>query len=449
MAVKNAIIAAKRSIKVFFFIDCDPLIMTAKITITSIHSAFFLFSHIYQKRIMRKITTLLLCCISIFFATANDGVFYASGNQLIPITETDISVKKEVLTINRVGDHIEVTVYYEFFNPVGEKELLVGFEAESPYNSRLDPIALFPNHPHIRNFKVVVNGEPLQYEIAHVERGRYDENEKYVLPPYYSNGQFKGWSKKQCEDSLKAWDYNAVPFDYVYHFKAKFRPGLNIIQHTYEFDLSESVEEEFYFPYILTAANRWANHQIDNFQLNINMGPYVSFHLFPDFFESPDEWSILGRGKFSTDTVWGYTDGRETPVFHIQEGGLIFRKANFHPNGELRISQRRDWSISSWSWGNEDDFDAESILNSFKDQYIPIVHPAEQTKESSYYTMFSPDQRRILKNLPFAYRGYIFKNKNLQDYFESTEWYLPNPKYDGNMEAMSAEEKKWVEFWGD
>ena len=87
-----------------------------------------------------------------------------------------------------MGDHLEVTVYYEFFNPVGEKELLVGFEAESPYNSGRDPIALFPDHPHMRNFKVVVNGQPLHYEIAHVMRGSYDENDKYTLPPYYTNG---------------------------------------------------------------------------------------------------------------------------------------------------------------------------------------------------------------------------------------------------------------------
>ena len=70
---------------------------------------------------MRKLIIVIFSCLSAFFATANDGVFYASGNQLIPITETDISVKKEVLTLNRVGDHLEVTVYYEFFNPVGEK----------------------------------------------------------------------------------------------------------------------------------------------------------------------------------------------------------------------------------------------------------------------------------------------------------------------------------------
>ena len=81
---------------------------------------------------MRKVLILIVCCISAMFAYANDGAFYAEGNHLIPITETDIRVQKEVLTLNRVDDRIEVTVYYEFFNPVGEKEVLVGFEAEEP-----------------------------------------------------------------------------------------------------------------------------------------------------------------------------------------------------------------------------------------------------------------------------------------------------------------------------
>lgn len=115
---------------------------------------------------MKRLIALAFYCLSVIFVNANDGVFYAEGNQLIPITETDISVRMEVLTINRVGKHLEVTVYYEFFNPVGEKELLVGFETESPYNSRLDPIELYPKHPHINNFKVMVNGELLTYGIG-------------------------------------------------------------------------------------------------------------------------------------------------------------------------------------------------------------------------------------------------------------------------------------------
>lgn len=394
---------------------------------------------------MKRILFVLFCCISTLFAFANDGVFYAEGNHLIPINETDISVRKEVLTLNRVGNHIEVTVYYEFFNPVGTKELLVGFEAQSPYNG-IDPMTTFPNHPYIDNFSVILNGEPLKYEIANVPLSYYD-NGKIIPNNYVHNGRIQGWTRKQCEDSIAAWEDVAVPFDYVYHFKAKFRPGLNIIQHTYDFDLSFSVEEEFYFPYVLTAANRWANHQIDDFTLNINLGEHVSFHLFPEFFKSADEWKILGKGKYTLDTSWGLTDDKPTPVFHIQEGSISFHKDNFHPEGELRISSRYDWTISSWEWGNEGEYDAEGILGFFKDQYLPLSLPEERKKEDSYYTIFSSEQRRILKNLPFAYRGYIFKNKSLKKFFESTNWYIPNPEYKAEMKMLSAEEQKWVSFW--
>ena len=399
-----------------------------------------------KSTVMKRILAFIFCCLSAIFAFANDGVFYASGNQLIPINETDISVRKEILTLNRVGDHLEVTVYYEFFNPVGEKELLVGFEAESAYNGK-DPMATFPKHPHIRNFKVVVNGVPLNYEVAHVERGSYNDEGNYVPSQYYTNGKFQSWTRKQIEDTMRVWDYMDCPVDYVYHFKAKFCPGLNIVLHTYDFDLSSSVEEVFYFPYILTAANRWANHQIDDFTLNINLGEHVSFHLFPDFFKSADEWEILGRGKVTTDTTWGFTDGRPTPVFHIQEGGISFHKDNFHPEGELRISQRRDWSVFYWGWNEDEEFDTEGIINAFKDLYTPLEFADDHKKTEPYYTQFTSEQRRILKNLPFAYRGYIFKDKALQDYFESCVWYIPNPEYKGDMGGFNENEKKWVEFW--
>lgn len=396
---------------------------------------------------MKKTIAFLLICLSALFVTANDGVFYAAGNQLIPITETDISVKKEVLTINRVGDHIEVTVYYEFFNPVGEKELLVGFEAKSPYNSGLDPIELFPNHPHIQNFKVVVNGELLKYEIAHVKRGRYDENNRYTLPSYYSNGRFKDWSKKQCEDSLKAWDYNAIPFDYVYHFKAKFRPGLNIVQHTYEYDLSFSVGEEFHFPYVLTAANRWANHQIDDFTLNINMGDRESFRIKKTFFEKPVEWTINGLGMAMNCDWPSWDTVKSGVVFHLQEGGISFHKQNFHPDGELFIVKDHLISCMWNDWNGEQNSTVEeNFITGLKSQYYTLdtnIIPGFL----EIPPQFTPDQRRILRNLPFAYHGYKFKDKELQKYFESTKWYIRNPKYKGEMEGFSEKEKAWVEFW--
>ena len=396
---------------------------------------------------MRKLIIAILCCLSALYTFANDGVFYASGNQLIPITETDISVKKEVLTINRVGDHLEVTVYYEFFNPVGEKELLVGFEAESPYNGP-DPMDFFPKHPHIRNFKVVVNGQSLTFEIAHVERGRYEDNGNYVPSKYYSNGQFQDWTKKQIEDTLIAWNYpGGMPIDYVYHFKAKFRPGLNIIQHTYEYDLSFSVGEEYDFPYVLTAANRWANHQIDDFTLNINMGDRESFRIKQTFFEKSTDWTINGIGMAMNCEWTGWDTVTNGVIFHIQQGAVSFHKQNFHPDGELFLVKDH-LIVSMWrDWNSEQKTsDEENLINGIKNQYnsLDTAFISGFFEESPQFTS---EQRRILKNLPFAYRGYAFKNKELKKFFESTKWYIRNPKYKGEMDGFTEEEKAWVEFW--
>ena len=400
---------------------------------------------------MRRIITLLLCCISIFCAKANDGVFYAAGNQLIPITETDISVKKEVLTINRVGDHLEVTVYYEFFNPVGEKELLVGFEAESPYNSSLDPIELFPNHPHIRNFKVVMNGEPLSYDIAHMTMGDYnyrnEPSSHYVLPPYYKNGKIQSWTRQQIRDTMATWHYPGTPFDYVYHFKARFRPGLNIVQHTYEYDLSFSVGEEFEFPYVLTAANRWANHQIDDFTLNINMGDRESFRIKKTFFEKPIEWTIDGLG-IAINCEWlGWDTVGNGVIFHLQEGGISFHKQNFHPKGELFVAKAHLIACMWEDWKDDENIPVEEeLITGLKSQYYAL-DTAFIPGFFEEIPKFTPIQRRILRNLPFAYRGYKFKDKALRKYFESTQWYILNPKYKGEMEGFSEKEKAWVEFW--
>jgi hypothetical protein len=66
-------------------------------------------------RSMGRIVLIALLLTYSFSVNANDGAFYAAGNHLIPIQETSITVKKEVLSMKKVDDKfIEVTVYYEF-----------------------------------------------------------------------------------------------------------------------------------------------------------------------------------------------------------------------------------------------------------------------------------------------------------------------------------------------
>lgn len=395
---------------------------------------------------MRKVLSFIVCLISVAVAYANDGAFYTAGNHLIPVVETDIRVQKEVLTLNRVDDRIEVNVYYEFFNPVGEKDVLVGFEAMQPevYINE-ESINRFPEHPYMRNFKVVMNGEPLTFEVAHVSP--YNENGKSANPQYYVDGKMKDsglWVNADEDDDEGPVDHPL----YVYHFNARFRPGLNIIQHTYDFDMSD--ERNGFtkvFSYILTAANRWANHQIDDFTLYVDMGDHTSFHISPTFFRSLDEWEILGVGKKLIGTTQ-YQVGSDSIFFHMQQGRIRFRKENFHPDGELRIT----CDFIPWSWlikkeDGRDSYNPESFVNLYKAQYEQIESDGTVSKDETYYDRFTPDQRRILKNLPFAYRGYIFNTKELQDFYESTAWYIPNPEYKADMQQLPEEEQRWVEFW--
>jgi len=394
---------------------------------------------------MRKVLILTLCCLTALLAWANDGVFYAQGNQLIPITETDIRVQKEVLTLNRNDDKIEVNVYYEFFNPSDEKELLVGFEADALGS---DPRNSFPQHPSISNFKVLMNGLALDYDIAHVER-RF-ENGRKVATQYVNNGRIEGMTLEQCEKELSEMEAPEAICDYVYHFTAKFRPGLNIIQHTYDFDLSYQQDYtdkgyqgyEDFFPYILTAANRWANNQIDDFTLIINMGDRTSFHISPTFFYSASQWTFQGTGKYSINTI---KLAKEYSEFHVRQGSVMFHQEDFHPKGELHISD-----LYHDFYFDVENASAQNILETVKGKFYPL-HISDRYLESDrkekLYNTYTPEQRRILKNLPFAYRGYIFKDKSLQQYFESSNWYIPDPNYTADMEALTEQEQQWVEFW--
>ena len=87
--------------------------------------------------------------------SANDGVYYTSGNFLVPVKETDISAKKEVLEITLCKDGFaDVTVDYTFYNNSDPKTVTMAFEAAAPYNAD-EPLNRQGIHPNIQNFTVL------------------------------------------------------------------------------------------------------------------------------------------------------------------------------------------------------------------------------------------------------------------------------------------------------
>jgi hypothetical protein len=346
---------------------------------------------------------------------ANDGAYYVSGNHLIPMFESDIVVKKEILTIKRISDNkATITVYYEFFNPKNGKQLDVGFEASSPSGDN-EKGPLNGHHPYITGFTVNLNGQAIPFKVAFVSDSLY-----------YDKGKIKSKTLAQVEKETE--DTDEVGFFYVYHFRALFKEGINILQHTYTVQLSFAVTEHYELEYILTAANRWGNRQIDDFTLQIDMGSFQDIMIPTTFFSNVSEWKLVGNGK-SIQEKDGYT-----AEFFVRKGMIVFEKKNFKPTDELSIhsSNYYNYRVSAeLSWDEPFDSKRDPLPFSIDDQHF-VEKPANELS------------KRILKNLPFARRGYVFRSAELQSYYEKQKWYKRDENYKADLAGLTREEKEWI-----
>jgi hypothetical protein len=365
----------------------------------------------------------LLFLLPVSVCYSNDGAFRAAGNQLIPMYETDISVKKEILTINRISSgKAAITVYYEFFNPTSNKELEVGFEAVSPYGD----VTMRPvngQHPYITKFTVNMNEEAIPFKVAIVSDSLY-----------YRNGKYKS---KTLAQALKESDENdLVDYFYVYHFKALFKPGINIIKHTYTVDLSNSIAENYTLKYILSTAGRWANRQIDDFTLQINMGELQDIWISNTFFTNVSEWQLPETVK-GIQLKKNRKDKKitDTSEFVIRKGMLTFQKQNFKPVGELYIESYRNW----FYYGSRDENMIDDYFNCKRDRLPFSIEDQDEIKKPS-----DELSKRILKNLPFARRGYVFKSPELQSYFEKQRWYKKEDTYKPVLAELTQKEQAWL-----
>ena len=393
---------------------------------------------------MKKfIIALAFLGMSAVLGNANDTSLMAVGNQLVPIQETDISVKKEVLTLRREGAFISVDVYYEFYNPRDTaKTLLMGFEASAPYPGAHDEKAaslIFKQQPYIKGFTVNVNGEDLKHRIALIPGEYHVDNLKKGTPKYYKNGKVIHFMPKDKNAYLEE-HFDYLDLSYVYYFEANFQPGVNIIKHTYRYELSNSAMFEYFFPYSLTPACRWANKQIDDFTLIVDMGDRSSFLIPRTFFGSASEWKIVGAGKKENVSI-EIEENSHFASFDIREGYLEFSRKNFRPKGELYVKKVLEFSTA----GDE----KETVKYYLERGYLDFKSVLSFDPEAYNEMNFTPEDVKIMKNLPFAYRGNIFKTKALQNIYESTDWYIPNPDYVMDLSTLTPEEKKWVMYWSN
>lgn len=315
---------------------------------------------------------------------ANDGVFYARGNTLFPVKETEIRMDKEFLSLTREGDFVNIVVQFEFFNPGGAKELVVGF-VTPPGSGDIEEEEA--EHPQIQDFTVQMNGLPLKWSVARVNGTGYQLSEDIA-------------------------DEN----EFLYHFTAPFKSGLNRIQHTYRFKATEWVEAPFIAEYVLTTGTTWAGGEIGDFTLEINMGENIVFTLPWSFSENgePAPWRLEGSGALATDKR-NFID-RPFKVVSMEKGKVVLHQTHFRPQLNLDIYE---FYIHNevYLWMPND---TENPLSALMFEYM-IFEPVATELIDTY----TAEQLRLFRNFLYARQGYSFQDKALKALFDQCIWYRP------------------------
>ncbi|MBI3260693.1 MAG: DUF4424 family protein [Ignavibacteriae bacterium] len=342
----------------------------------------------------------LFCIVSIASQSfANDSRFYENGSNIYPIKETNIELRKEVLKINRNDYWVDVNVTFHFYNPSKKtKKVLMGFVTPFPRGDIGDP-----TKPTLKNFTAIVNDSQIKYKIkTHVD----DEGEEI---DYMTTGTF------------------------TYLFSAKFRPGMNIVKHTYSIPTSgySTGTPQMIFNYILQTAKSWANGRIDDFELRVGSKSPSIFFLQQGLDSNSTSWNIEGIGKenpFALNHPWNKKDCLSiNRIFAMQSGHIVFRAKNFVPQCDLQIG----WASDIIDVFNEFAYDEIEFvgggLDSISLHYLLY-------KNSSYSDDEIPDSLSmndimVLRQIGYAAKGYIFTDTAIQHLYEKMYWYFPNPSF--------------------
>lgn len=361
---------------------------------------------------MKNKLILLLSVLINLTLSANDGVFYASGNSLIPLQETSVSLKKELLVFKLKNfDQLLVEVNFEFYNPEKEKKLLIGFV--SPPASG-DISELEEKHPQIENFTVLVNGNKLTYKAK-----RFDET------------------------SFKT-DMGLNAKDFIYFFEVNFKSGLNKVKHTYSYKASSSVEAYREFEYQITTGKRWANQKIDDFELQIHLDNGIFF--VPESFSKSKtkiNWKINGSGTFKEGTEKPFFDHGAIPYkyVHLNYGYIYFKELNFAPDYDIYFGEN-SWHSYTYKWCNNADHCSKSELLQKMAPYFKL----KPESYSEYGIDLSSLELKLLKNYFYAVRGLKFTTPAISNFFASFFWYTPLEGLKAADIKLSKEEQDFVSY---
>ena len=351
-------------------------------------------------------TLIIITCLSV---KANDGAYRSRGSIIYPINETKISLENEILSFTVNERMAQVNVYFEFYNPEQtDRKILIGFQAPIPSG---DAHPQFSGMNLISSFKVFKDGALIPYNIKAAGCENCELQDTSAL--------------KLSADGT----YHGV---FVYLFEVTFKPGKNIINHSYDFPASDNVTYGQIYRYILKTGSKWAGGSIKDFTLQIDMGKNSYFYV-NDIFPKLADWTIVGTGKVTDLFFNAYNYPNR--MIRILSGKLEVSCKDFRPTENLDFGVILGYSFINFL------LDKSRVS---EDVYRSIMWLTTNFKYKPI-TSWTKEDLLILRNAVYAQYGYQFKNKDLLKYFSQFEWYIPDPNLTLDKIVLTDKEKKFID----
>ena len=364
---------------------------------------------------MKKILLAILFCLLSIFTFANDWEFGSEGEHIIPLKGSNMSIKKEKITLKLTPDGMLVNVKFTFDNPTAENKI-VGFVTPESGNGEEEDETTKPKRKaeplKIKNFKTTVNGKEVKSNVE-------------LLSKLLSKGVLDNNIIKEYTEKEKTF------YNYVYSFNADFKQGENVVEHSYFYTGSYGVYERD-FEYVVTTISKWKNKTVEDFEIEVHPENY--FVKLPYSFWKDNKkinWEIVGKGKMVTIAPTKKSNDEDATglerygiiYLKLNNGFVRYKTKNFSPNQDFYMT-RMD-NILGFEYGYPE---GKVQGYKFKDKYFEILREVAYSDYSEIVDSLkdlSDKDLDIVRNYPYAFAGYDFAKKDLKDYFSQFIWYTP------------------------
>ena len=365
---------------------------------------------------MKKILLAILFCFLSIFTFANDWEFGSEGEHIIPLKGSNVSIKKEKITLKLIPDGMLVNVKFTFDSPNAENKI-IGFVTPESGNGGYyeeENVIRKPEPLKIKNFKTTVNGKEVKSNVELLS--------KLLSKGVLDNNIVTEYVKEEKEKEF---------YNYVYYFNADFKQGENVVEHSYFYTGSYGVYERD-FEYVVTTISKWKNKTVEDFEIEVYPGNY--FVKLPYSFWTNTKkinWEIVGKGKMITVAPTKQPNDEDATI--LEKTGVVYSKLD---NGFIRYKTKNFSPTDNFYMVRMDNilgFDYEFQEGKiqgykFKDDYFTFLRETVYDDYPDIVASLKDLKDKdldIIRNYPYAFAGYDFARKDLKDYFSQFIWYSP------------------------